>query len=74
MDRRDKKKVSFPVTIWYVPDSGQIQIMRPTERGFQASVSEDPDTPEGHPQLYHALRRVLRDCGSGFAEAPTKYN
>ena len=74
MSRADNRKVSFPVTVWYVPETGQIEIMRPTERGFRAIISDDPGSPAGHPQLFRALRRALQQGDGGFAEAPRKYN
>jgi len=74
VSRADKNKVSFPITVWFVPQTGQIEIVRPTERGFRASISNDPAASAGHPQLYQALRRVLLENESGFAETPRKYN
>lgn len=69
-----KRNVSFPVTVWHDAETGQIQIMRPTAGGFHVCVDADAESPTGHPQLYQALRRALRDGGAGFAEAPGKYN
>ncbi len=68
------RKVSFPVTVWFEPESGTFQLMRPTAHGFCASVGPDPHCPTGHPQLYHLLRRALEDGPPGFEEPKPSYN
>jgi len=69
-----RKHVSFPVVVWYVPETGLIHLARPTDASFQATVGPDADAPDGHPTLFRALSRALREGGEGFAEPPAKYN
>lgn len=70
----ERKRVSFPITVWYEPESGEIRLLKPTDNGFCTSVSADADCANGHPDLFRELRRALRERGVGFAEPPAKFN
>ncbi len=62
--RPKKYAISFPVTIWYMPESGEICIARPTDRDFFTTIHPDPDSLHGHPHLYRQLARALRQGGA----------
>ena len=64
IDTLGKTRVSFPVTVWFEPETGHIRIARPTGHAFTASVSADASSAAGHPQLYRELARVLRLAGA----------
>lgn len=74
MTSTDRKRVSFPVTVWFDRETGRYQITWPTRSGVRVSVGADPRAADGHPQLYSALRTALRDRGEGFEEAPERFN
>jgi len=63
---KDTKKTSatFPVSVWYAADTGEILVSRPTEKSFITSISADPGAENGHPQLYSKLASALRDAGA----------
>lgn len=50
---------SFPITVVYLPESGNIQVLRKTGRPFSIEVSPDPKDDNGHASLYNALLGVF---------------
>ena len=64
----DRTSVSFPISVWYAPETGQIHIVRPTEGGFATTVNGDPNSARGHVHLYRKLAQALRDAGAPAPE------
>lgn len=61
------KAVELELRVWYDPKSRRIKLAGP---GLTAStVSNDPKSKRGHPNLYGKLTRVLRDAGVPAPEA-----
>lgn len=57
----ERKAVSFPVTVWFVPKTGQFHIARPTHEGCFTTVSADPHSARGHPHLFGKLSLILQE-------------
>ncbi len=74
METKPKRRVSFPVVVYYTQETGEISLERPTGYGFQVKVSRDPESSIGHPQLFCALSSALHDQTDGFSETPSIYN
>lgn len=53
---------SFPVTIWYDPESEEIVLARLTDRAFVVRVSRISGSETCHGALYAALAQALRDA------------
>lgn len=53
--------VSFPVTVWYAPETGKIHVLRRTDPEHQTQISPDARAPDGHAELYSALLNLLLD-------------
>jgi hypothetical protein len=63
-DDEKKTSASFPVSIWYAAETGEILVARPTEKSFVTSISANPEAENGHPQLYSKLANALREAGA----------
>ena len=62
--QKERKSVSFPVSVWFSRATGQIHIARPTRKGFSTTVSCDPGHPRGHLHLYRKLAEALAEAGA----------
>ena len=62
--KKKKNMVSFPVSVWYSPDTGNIHIARPTDQKFRTTIAPDANSACGHPSLYTKLSKALRDAGA----------
>lgn len=51
------------VGIWFDPDSGHIHITLPRSDWFHTTVTDDPTSKRGHPNLYGKLARALKEAG-----------
>lgn len=51
------------VGIWYDPDKDHIHVAVPKSDWFITTVSNDPSSKRGHPNLYGKLARALREAG-----------
>ncbi len=60
----EKTIVSFPVSVWFVPETGNIHLARRTDDGFVATLSPNPLSGCCHPLLYEALSDALRRSGA----------
>ena len=60
----DKSTVCFPVSVWFVPETGNIHLARPSDDGFVATLSPNPLSGCCHPLLYEALSEELRKAGA----------
>lgn len=60
----DKRRSSFPISVWYSEKTGLIHISRPTDDGFATTVSGDPNNARGHVHLYRKLAEALRESGA----------
>lgn len=63
-----RTSVTFPVTIHYVPETGDIQVTRPTEPQFTTSITRDPQNQNGHKYLYYVLAGILKEAGAPIPE------
>lgn len=57
-------QVSFPVTIWYEPETGNIHFLRRTDPVCATLISPDPRAPDGHAELYMSFLNLLMDAAS----------
>jgi hypothetical protein len=48
---------------WYDPKTGHIRLTLPHSGWFHTTVSPDPKSKRGHPNLYAKLARALREAG-----------
>lgn len=62
IDRRNQgrgKAITLnDVEVWYDAPGERIHITSNAVRGFNVSISPDPESPDGHPRLY----RLLAEC------------
>ncbi len=58
---KDTKGLTKPVTFWYSADSDTIHLTVPDI--FASTVTPDPVTKRGHPNLYWKLAAILRENG-----------
>ena len=64
MKKAAKKTITFPVSVWYNPDTGHIHLARPSDPGFITTISPDTGSKRSHPHLYRQLSKALRDSGA----------
>jgi len=55
------KSVYMEVGIWWDAEQGHIHLTAKNVPGFHTTVSADPDSKRGHPNLFAKLAKVLRD-------------
>ena len=70
----ESRKVSFPVSIWFVPETGQFHIARPTREGCVTTVNADPASARGHPHLFHKLSLIMQEHGAPPPRAESGLN
>ena len=51
------------VGIWYDSGTGHIHMTLPNSGWFHTTISEDPASKRGHPNLYDKLARALKEAG-----------
>lgn len=51
------------VGAWYDPKSGHIHLTLPRSNWFHTTVTDDPASKRGHPNLYGKLARALKEAG-----------
>lgn len=56
-----KDGVSFPVTVWYAPDTGRIHMRIRTSPELTTEISAEARDPNGHAELYMAFLNLLMD-------------
>lgn len=54
-----RKTVSFPVTVWFVAETGVFHIARPTRDDCATTVCSDPLSERGHPHLFRKLSQIM---------------
>ncbi|PRX31157.1 hypothetical protein SAMN05216257_10463 [Meinhardsimonia xiamenensis] len=64
-----RRRISFPVTVWYDEEREEIFIARLTGQVFVTSVSRHEGDERFHAELFEALGEVLREAG---APAPAR--
>jgi hypothetical protein len=47
---------------WYDAETGHIHLTLPRSGWFHTTVSPDPDSKRGHPNLYKKLARALKEA------------
>lgn len=62
-------KISFPVTVWYIPETGKIGIARRTDPVFEAEIGPSPECNSLKPSLYDSLLMVLTRAGKVNSDA-----
>lgn len=50
------------VGVWYDADTGHIHLTLPRSGWFHTTVTDDPKSKRGHPNLYEKLARALREA------------
>jgi hypothetical protein len=58
------KSVYLSVGVWYDEDQGHIHLTAKDVHGFHTTVSPDPNSKRGHPNLFGKLAKCLRDAGA----------
>jgi hypothetical protein len=48
---------------WYDAETGHIHLTLPHSGWFHTTVTNDPDSKRGHPNLYAKLAKALREAG-----------
>jgi hypothetical protein len=48
---------------WLDAETGHIHLTLPYSKWFHATVSPDPSSKRGHPNLYEKLAKALREAG-----------
>ena len=48
---------------WLDKDNGHIHLTLPHSKWFHTTVSPDPSSARGHPNLYRKLAQALREAG-----------
>lgn len=61
---RGGKSVYVRMGVWYDGENGHIRLTVPGSRWFHTTVSNDPTSVRGNPNLYSKLARVLREAGA----------
>jgi hypothetical protein len=61
---RPGKSVYMEVGVWWDAEQGHIHLTAKDVPGFHTTVSSDPDSKRGHPNLFEKLAKVLRDNGA----------
>ncbi len=56
--------VYLQVGVWLNQETGQIHLTAKDVPGFHTTVSDNPDSKRGHPNLFGKLAKVLRDAGA----------
>jgi hypothetical protein len=64
------KSVYVEMGIWWDADQGQIHMTARDVQGFHTTVSRDPRSKRGHPNLFAKLAKVLRDNGAPYPAIP----
>ena len=58
--------VYLDVGVWYDEEQGQIHLTAKNVEGFHTTVSNDPESKRGHPNLFGKLAKVLKDAGAPY--------
>lgn len=74
MQTSDKKTISFPVSVWFVPETGQFHIARPTRDDCVTTVNADPRSARGHPHLFSKLSSIMQEHGAPGPQAENGLN
>ena len=56
--------VYLDVGVWYDEEQAQIHLTAKNVEGFHTTVSNDPESKRGHPNLFGKLAKVLKDAGA----------
>lgn len=67
---RPGNAVYVEMGVWWDADHGQIRLTAKGVKGFHTTVSADPDSKRGHPNLFAKLAKVLRDNGAPHPAIP----
>jgi hypothetical protein len=51
------------IGIWYDASNGHIHMALPRSKWFHTTVTNDPDSKRGNPNLYNYLARALKAAG-----------
>ncbi len=58
------------VGIWYDADQRHIHMTLPHSRWFHTTVTDDPKSKRGHPNLFGKLARALKEAGAPYPDVP----
>ena len=64
------RSVYMEVGIWWDAEQGHIHLTAKNVPGFHTTVSLDPHSKRGHPNLFAKLAKVLRDNGAPHPAIP----
>ncbi len=59
-----RRRISFPVTVWFDEASEEIFIARLTGKVFVTSVNRCAESERCHQELFERLAEVLREAGA----------
>jgi len=62
------KAAYLNIGAWYDKETGQIHLTLPHSRWFHTTVSKEPESVRGHPNLFAKLSRALREAGVPYPE------
>lgn len=60
------RSVYMEIGIWWDAEQGHIHLTAKNVPGFHTTVSADPNSKRGHPNLFAKLAKVLRDNGAPY--------
>lgn len=61
---RPGNSVYLDIGVWYDEEQGHIHLTAKNIEGFHTTISPDPHSKRGHPNLFEKLARCLRDAGA----------
>ena len=65
---RGGKTAYLGIGAWYDEDSGHIHLTLPHTGWFHTTVSSDPASVRGHPNLFAKLTRALKEAGVPYPQ------
>jgi len=64
------KSVYLNVGIWYDEKQGHIHLTAKNVEGFHSTITDDPNSVRGHPNLFWKLAKVLKEAGAPHPDVP----
>jgi hypothetical protein len=67
------KSVYLELGIWYDEAQGHIHLTAKNVPGFHTTVSANPTSRRGHPNLFGKLAKCLRDSGAPASDVAVEH-
>ena len=58
------KSIYLDMGVWYDEGTGHIHLTAKNVKGFHATVTDDPISKRGNPNLFAKLARCLKEAGA----------